>query len=45
MCEAKHKRRRVRVGQVNQIRARRGILEVEGQEVSDGQWPTSVDVG
>ena len=45
VCEAVDKSRRICVCEVDEIRARRRVVEIEWEEVGCGKWTTSVDVG
>ena len=45
MVEAKDERRRVRVGEVDQVRSRRRVLEVEREEMLRAERPLRVRVG
>lgn len=45
MRQAEDQRWRARVGEVDEVRARCGLLEIEGQEVGGGERPPGVGVG
>ena len=45
MGQAEQEGRRVRVGEVDEVRSRRWVFEVERQEVRRGEGPSGVGVG
>lgn len=45
MGQAEDQRRRVRVGEIDQVRARRGMIKIEREQVCRGERSRTVGVG